>query len=97
MGIASALGNIGIVHSLQGNYSQALQYFQESLKLAEKSSYKQMATNALGNIGCIYYSQGNCSQALEYFHKSLKLAEGLGDKGGISAYRLDFSASFRLS
>ena len=84
--IASATGyNLqGIANYVQGNYPQALEYFQKSLAIKEELGDKMGIAKNLNNIGLIYMNQGNTPRALEYFQKSQAIKEELGDKKGIA-------------
>ena len=84
---ASATGyNLqGIANYVQGNYPQALEYFQKSLAIQKELGDKKGIAKTLNNIGLIYMNQGNTPRALEYFQKSQAIKEELGDKKGIGA------------
>ncbi|MEZ4850188.1 MAG: tetratricopeptide repeat protein [Bacteroidia bacterium] len=58
---ASATGyNLqGIANYVQGNYPQALEYFQKSLAIKEEIGDKKGIAKNLNNIGLIYMNQGN--------------------------------------
>ncbi|MCB9343408.1 MAG: tetratricopeptide repeat protein [Lewinellaceae bacterium] len=83
---ASATGyNLqGIANYVQGNYPQALEYFQKSLAIKEELGDKMGIAKNLNNIGLIYMNQGNTPRALEYLQKSQAIKEELGDKKGIA-------------
>ena len=75
--IATLYNNIGNVYYSQGNYSQALEYFQKELKIAEKEFGKELLNVAplYKMIGYIYFELDNFSQALVYFRKALNMWE----------------------
>ncbi len=79
-GKAKSLRLIGIYYWIKTDYSQSLDFFQNSLKLYEKLGDKKGIAGCLGNIGIIYINQSNYSLALEYHQKSLKIADEIGDK-----------------
>jgi signal transduction histidine kinase len=79
---ASILGNIGIIYVDQANYPKAMEYYFQSLKLAEKTGNKPAEAGALSNIGVVYFSQKKYEQALDYFSRSLKKKEAAGNKAG---------------
>jgi tetratricopeptide (TPR) repeat protein len=64
------LGNIGVIHSNQGNLDQALTYQKQALEIDQQIGYKQGEANQLGNIGNIYSAQGDLDQALTYLKTS---------------------------
>jgi tetratricopeptide (TPR) repeat protein len=79
---------MGIVYSTEGDYTQALEYYQQSLQLSESFGDKVAVARDLNNIGGIHDDQGNLTLALDYYLRSLKLKEEAGNKPGI-AYTLN--------
>ncbi len=82
--LASALNNIGLIYSNKGNLSQALMYYQKSLKIQQEFGENKGVSTTLNNIGLIYKNQGDIPKALDYYHKALKIREEIGDKYGIA-------------
>jgi CHAT domain-containing protein/Tfp pilus assembly protein PilF len=68
----------------KGDFKQALELFEDSLKLIETSDDKSLIATLLNGIGSVNFSLGNYEQSLEYHHRSLKIREELGDKAGIA-------------
>jgi tetratricopeptide (TPR) repeat protein len=69
----------GLIHSSLGDKS-SLQFYEESLSLAEEVGNKELAANAMEKIGSVHFRQGNVVKALGYLEKSLKLNEELKNK-----------------
>lgn len=78
-GEAYALKNIGLVHAIQGKYVEALDFYEQSLRLFRQQDNKVGIANLLNNIGSIYANKGDDAKALEYCLQSLKIAEQTGD------------------
>ena len=83
-GKAESLRLIGIYYYIKSDYPQALDKFQESLKINQEIKNKRNISSCLNNIGLIYWRQDKYLQALELFQKSLTISKALGDKKGIS-------------
>jgi tetratricopeptide (TPR) repeat protein len=79
-GEAYAFKNIGMCYYYQGKYLEALEQWNESLKIFEKINDDTGVANLLNNIAAIYVDQGDNVKGLEYSLKSLKLSEKTGDK-----------------
>lgn len=79
---AIAYDLMGVSHYLRSNYSEALNYYQKSLKIKEEIGDKNGISKTISNIGNIYQDQGNYSKALEYYLRSLKIKEEIGDIEG---------------
>jgi CHAT domain-containing protein/tetratricopeptide (TPR) repeat protein len=76
MGIA--LSQFAAQHFALGNYAQAFDYHQKSLKFYQKINNKPGIAFALHGIGNAYRMYGDYNRALSYFQKSLALSEEIG-------------------
>lgn len=82
--LAMLLGNIGLVHRLQGRPDLAREALTRSLALSEALGARSQIASALLNLGLVERYQGNNEKALEYYERSLTLGEASGDKRGAS-------------
>ena len=73
---------MGDIHYYQGNFPQALDYYQRSVNLYEKLGSRQDIAHPLLSIGDAYFAQNDNTRALEYYQRSLKICEQTFDKGG---------------
>jgi adenylate cyclase len=80
-GISEQLGNLGIVSMNQSNFTAALDFYQQSLKIDDSDSNR---ARQYGNIGVVYTNLKDYNKALKYNIRSLKLREKLGDKDRIA-------------
>ncbi len=79
--IASDLSQIARYYSDNGQLSEALKYYEQSLRQYEKLDNKRMMADALGKIGKIYLTQNDKTHALNYWQQSCRLGiEGLEAK-----------------
>jgi len=83
-GKSESLRLIGIYDILRGNYSAALDHFQESLKIAIKIDDKLQISKSYNNIGLVYGFYEDYQKELEYYQRSLKIDTEIGNKRGIS-------------
>lgn len=74
-GKVDAYRNIGAYHNLKGEYTQALSYFEEGLKLAEKEEYWLGLGNLYNSMGLNAYERGNYSDAVTHYLQALKIKE----------------------
>ena len=74
---ATDYNETGEMYLNQGDYPQALEYYQKALARNEKVLGKEHRDTAASynNIGRVYYAQGNYPQALEYYQKALEIRE----------------------
>jgi class 3 adenylate cyclase/Tfp pilus assembly protein PilF len=79
-GLATALKTIGNNYYNQSKHIEALDYWNQSLRVFEQIKDDVGVSNMLSNIGVVYMDQGDDEKALEYNLKSLKIAEKTGDK-----------------
>lgn len=81
--MANALNMKGGVYYIKGDFPNALNNHQKSLKIREEIEDKKGIAASLNNIGLIYKNQGNFPQALDYWQRSLKIYEEIGNKRGM--------------
>ena len=69
--------NLAGVYQDQGNYEEALKYFQKDLEISEKVLGKKHPDTAAtyNNLAGVYQAQGNYEEALKYFQKALTISE----------------------
>jgi CHAT domain-containing protein/Tfp pilus assembly protein PilF len=65
---------------MRGNHPQALERYQQSLKIAEKTADGLGMARALNNLGNVHDEQGDYSEAARLYQQSLKIAEDLDDQ-----------------
>ncbi len=74
-GSALATKTLGNIRYVQGNYVEAIQYWEEAQNLFDSLGDKTGVSTVLSNIGVVYYNQGDKIKALDYYLRSLKVAE----------------------
>ena len=79
-GTANALKSIGLGYRRQGNNLDALENYNQSLKIFEQLKDNASTANLYNNIGVVYYKQGDDARALENYLQSLKFSELASDK-----------------
>jgi CHAT domain-containing protein/tetratricopeptide (TPR) repeat protein len=67
----SALNAIGVVHELQDDLPQALEYYERSLPFRRRAGDKDGEAATLNNMGIAYEKQGRVAEALEHYEKSI--------------------------
>lgn len=82
--VARILNTIGTIYHRQGNWVDALEYYERSLKIAEEMDDRDVISSTLNNIGIICASQGNYARAGETYERSARIAQELGDKDGMT-------------
>ncbi|MBI5542076.1 MAG: tetratricopeptide repeat protein [Bacteroidia bacterium] len=74
----------GLSYYRQSDYANALEKYNESLKIRENINDKVGISYSLNSIGLIYSTQGDYVKALEFYNKSLKISQALQNKSRIS-------------
>lgn len=70
--IACAYGNIGLAYEYMKRYDEAIEPYQECLRLGEKAHDNRVINNGLCNLGRAYQGLGNIKKAKEYFEKAIQ-------------------------
>lgn len=82
--MADALHTQGTSFLVRGNLSEALDYFQKSLKIRKAISDNTGMAKTLNNLGLIHSNLDNYPKAIEYYQKSLEIKQDLDDTSGIA-------------
>jgi len=72
---ALVFNNTGLVYYDQGDYAEALSWYQRALALSESLHDDAGTARSLNNMGAVYMDSGDLSGAWDDFQKSLVLGE----------------------
>ena len=76
--------NIGNIYQDNKDFTKALEFYEQSLKVSREVGLKFLESQNLNNIGNIYQLLNNPKSALEYHQKALKIRIELNDKNSIA-------------
>ncbi|MEX1001581.1 MAG: tetratricopeptide repeat protein [Crocinitomicaceae bacterium] len=76
---ALAINNQGYLDYYRGNIQNALEKYQQSLKIKEQIKDSVGIAQALNNIGGVFYSTGNYEKSITYFKKSLHIKKSVAE------------------
>lgn len=82
-GQANVLNNLGVSASIDGDWDEALEYFQRSRAARERVGDVVGAATATNNIGEVLLDRGFVSEAEPLFREALQVWKGAGYKVGI--------------
>ncbi|NOK58156.1 MAG: hypothetical protein GFH25_541210n2 [Chloroflexi bacterium AL-N10] len=82
---AKALSGAGVITSEQGNYNQALHYYDDSIRLYRILNDHVGVARILSRMGAIANRQEKYGWATELYQESLQLKQTLGDIAGVAA------------
>jgi len=83
-GIARDLNNIGSVYYSWGRYQEAIENFQQALKIDQELGDKSGIARDLNNIGMVYQARGRYQEAFENYQQALKIFRELNDQSRIA-------------
>ena len=81
---ASALNNLGLVYSQQGNEMNVERSYKEAFALFQEIGDKKNASLALVNIGGVLKDRGDLAEARKTYEQALGVSREINDKEGIS-------------
>jgi tetratricopeptide (TPR) repeat protein len=81
---AKAFNDLGILADAQGNYQNAVSYFQESLVTFRSLGDNTKVAHALNNLGNTASSQNDWKNARDYYEQGLTIYRTLEDEEGIA-------------
>lgn len=92
----TSLNYTGVAFRNLSNYTEALKYYMEALKLAENIKDLEQMGYSYINIGNVYLYQINYKESIDYFLLALKNANTLQDKRMIAYVYLNLGRAHRL-
>jgi tetratricopeptide (TPR) repeat protein len=90
-----ALGNLGNLARLRGDYERALEYYQKALALSEELSDRRTLVISRLSIGVTLDASGRVSEGRESLRQALEFALPLGDKNVIRLAHLFLAKSYQ--
>jgi tetratricopeptide (TPR) repeat protein len=72
---SSAYGELGCLHSLLGNFEQAISCLQHQLRLAREAGDRLSEGEAACGLGGVYQQMGEYDKALDFHQLDLQLAK----------------------
>ncbi|MDY0089327.1 MAG: tetratricopeptide repeat protein [Flavobacteriaceae bacterium] len=80
---------LGMCKKMQGNLSEAFQYFFQSLAISEQKSLEDQSAYTKRHIASAYKAQRNKVQSLKYYEEIRDYFEKTGDKNNLSIVLID--------
>lgn len=77
--MSQAINTQGVSYHLRGEYSLAIDYLFQGIKIDEELGDKRGMASSFCNIGNIYQQQGDYTQALDFNLRGLNICEEIGD------------------
>ena len=77
-----SLTYLGLAENVLGNYQQAIDYHNQSLKIAERIGDVDSESRCYTNLGIAAYALGNYQQAIDYHNQALEISQRIGDISG---------------
>jgi tetratricopeptide (TPR) repeat protein len=79
---AICLNGLGLVYYGLGEYTHAIEFYQQCLAIARATGDQYREGRALGNLGLTFYAMGQYHQAIKYTHQYLQKSRTIGDSQG---------------
>ena len=73
-------GKIGDAHLSLGDVKNAMEYYENQLKIAIELRDRSGEGDASGNLGKVHFKLGNFKKAISYFERHLNIAKELVTK-----------------
>ncbi|MBN1448073.1 MAG: tetratricopeptide repeat protein [Bacteroidetes bacterium] len=92
---ATAYGNIGLMHTEQAEYRNALANTEKALDIYRRIGDALGESTMLNNLGWIYELQQKPTDALKYYERSLAIRRKIGDKRRIASVSISIGSILR--
>ncbi len=76
------LGNIGNACVHLGETRKAIDYYNQQLKITQKTRNRRSEGISLGNLGSAYSNLGDLRKSIDYYDQALAIAREIGDRRG---------------
>jgi CHAT domain-containing protein len=77
-GVASVMGNIGIIYSDKGMLLEAIETYEKALKLKTEIKDWKGVSLTKNNIGNIYFQLNDNEKAIKYYEECIKINDSIG-------------------
>jgi tetratricopeptide (TPR) repeat protein len=84
VGQSATMTNLGVIAEARNNLDEALEWYEQSLRLNQTLGDKQGITILLGNLASVYLVHGEFDQAWSYTERALEQAEEIGDRASLA-------------
>lgn len=94
-GLIDALDLRGFLNFRKGSYSNALDDYNEALKICKKDEYPLRYADILLKTGIVYHENEDFIRAISYYERCLKIYQEQSDDFGISAIYNEFGSIYK--
>ncbi|HAQ61400.1 TPA: hypothetical protein DCR49_05290 [Candidatus Delongbacteria bacterium] len=77
---------MGVAYYYKGDYSKAVECYQEDLEVRKELGDKRGISVIIGNLGSVFLNRGLYYEAIENYGQCIEIKKELGDKRGISTF-----------
>jgi tetratricopeptide (TPR) repeat protein len=79
-GIAIALGLIGELLSIKGNFHKAIEYLQKNLMLCEELGYQKGIAKAVNTLGDVFFFSKQYDRSLHFYNRAIDIARVINNR-----------------
>ncbi|HLG76423.1 MAG TPA: tetratricopeptide repeat protein, partial [Ktedonobacteraceae bacterium] len=77
------LANLGLVSRYRGEYTKALEYYEQGIEICKRMNYTDAYASILGNMSSVYRRQGRIDEALSHAKVAWRIRQELFAQGKI--------------
>jgi tetratricopeptide (TPR) repeat protein len=82
--LGDVYNSLGIIHGMQTNYTDALEWFTKSYQMKVENGLGKTTSSELNNIGLVYMRMASFEKAIEYIWKSINIDPEAVNQAGYS-------------
>jgi len=90
-----SLASLGFRHFESGNYENAINFFNEALKISEKIKDSTSIADITNGFAIVYSKKGDLKKSIEYNFKTLNIYEQINDSLGIGNSLMNIGWDYR--
>jgi tetratricopeptide (TPR) repeat protein len=77
-GQAAALSKLGAAYQKEGDFSKAIEYFEQAINLSREMGDRKAEAIIISNLGSVYENQGDLVHAVELYEHALLISKEVG-------------------
>ena len=93
-GTAIALGLIGELHNVKGDFHKAIEYLQKNLMLCEELGYQKGIAKAVNTLGDVFYFTKQYERSKHYYERSIAIARNIKNRLVLGASLVELGAVY---
>ncbi|MCA6575238.1 MAG: CHAT domain-containing protein, partial [Pseudanabaena sp. M53BS1SP1A06MG] len=86
-----SLNNLGLVFQMLGQYTKAIDFYQQSIALNKQIGNREQESTSLFNLGVVYHRLGEYTKSIDFYQQSKVIDKELGNNNSKAQYLIQLA------